>query len=73
MSKLARTSHSFYENRSSPTKINFQTKLKIRGTNEYLQKSNPGQDYSHREQSSTGQSELLRINKSMSCFDQTKN
>jgi hypothetical protein len=36
MSKLSKTSTSFYVNNSSSSKINFQTKLKIRGTNEYL-------------------------------------
>lgn len=38
MSRLSRTSNSFYEKPSSLNKISFQTKFKIRGSNEYIEK-----------------------------------
>ncbi len=70
MANLARTSQSFYESKSSPNKINFQTKLKIRGTNEYLPKSHLQNHEFHREHSHNP--ELAKINKSFSSFDKPK-
>lgn len=73
MSKLTRTSHSFYQNHSSPNKIAFQTKLKIRGNNQYLKSSHPDQDESHPEQYNINQSLVLRNNHSQSCFYSKEN
>jgi hypothetical protein len=70
MANLARTSQSFYESKSPSRKINFQTKLKIRGTNEFLPKSHLQNDDSHREH--TDNPELTKINKSFSCFAKPK-